>query len=309
MESRDGQLIRIGYTGRDDPNKRLEEHRKNGYHELALVPGYMQDEKKIHDHFAFCQERLSSDTSNYRAVEVMSYIKELLEQNFAEKDVLKAIQLSRVPWSQWSPKSLIGRPIMQHDQICLFHIEGAKAEQRDTWQTPIYIADLCREVFGGCIDLDPASCAEANARIKATYFYNEKRNGLRMPWHGRVFLNPPYQSAEGAEGFVDKLIYELSVGNVKEAITVLNLQSVPTLWFPRVRKYAAAHAIFGKRIQFYGPLSKSGKSTAFGASKNGTIFSYFGTDPSRFLEVFSPHAMVFCESDLAMISQSKEAAE
>ena len=309
MENPEGSLIRIGFTGRNDSNKRLEEHRKYGYREIALVPGHMQDEMKIHNHFSFCNVPLSGDTSHFKAEEVRPYVAELLEQHFAEKDVQKAIQLSRVPFSQWSPKSLIGRPIMQHDQVCLFHVEGARAEQRDTWQTPPYIADLCRDVFGGCIDLDPASCAEANSRIKAIYFYNEKSNGLRMPWHGKVFLNPPYESAGGAEKFIEKLIHELSCGNVKEAITVLNLQSVPTRWFPRVREYSSAHAIFGKRIQFYGPLSKSGNSTAFGASKNGTIFSYFGKDPSRFLEVFSPHAMAFSESNIAKMVSSDDAPE
>src|ERR1019366_2359301 len=106
MKDRSGELIRIGFTGRDDLSKRLEEHRKNGYHELALAPGRRDDEKKIHEHFDYCRERLSSDRSNYRADEVMPYVSALLERNFAENDVSKAIQLSRVPWQEWSPQSL-----------------------------------------------------------------------------------------------------------------------------------------------------------------------------------------------------------
>jgi hypothetical protein len=56
--------------------------------------------------------------------------------------------------------------------------------------TPIHVVDRARSLLGG-IDLDPASCAEANMRISATRIYTEKEDGLRQPWSGRVFLNPP----------------------------------------------------------------------------------------------------------------------
>jgi len=58
------------------------------------------------------------------------------------------------------------------------------------WFTPRPIVEAAREVLGG-IDLDPASHAEANRVIRARRFYDERANGLRRPWSGRVFLNPP----------------------------------------------------------------------------------------------------------------------
>lgn len=58
------------------------------------------------------------------------------------------------------------------------------------WFTPLPIIEMAREVLG-TIDLDPASCLEANSRVKALNFYNEYTNGLTQPWYGGVFCNPP----------------------------------------------------------------------------------------------------------------------
>ena len=43
----------------------------------------------------------------------------------------------------------------------------------------------------GEIDLDPATSAEANETVLAAEFYTETDDGLKKPWRGRVWLNPP----------------------------------------------------------------------------------------------------------------------
>jgi len=57
--------------------------------------------------------------------------------------------------------------------------------------TPSAIVDAARVTLGGVIDLDPASCAEANAWIKATHIYTYEDDGFTKSWSGRVLLNPP----------------------------------------------------------------------------------------------------------------------
>lgn len=56
--------------------------------------------------------------------------------------------------------------------------------------TPVEIVEAARSVLG-VIDLDPASCLEAQRVVKAERFFTRGVNGLVQPWRGRVFLNPP----------------------------------------------------------------------------------------------------------------------
>lgn len=56
--------------------------------------------------------------------------------------------------------------------------------------TPEHVVEAARRTLGA-IDLDPASCGAANARVKATRWFGVNDDGLAQCWEGRVFLNPP----------------------------------------------------------------------------------------------------------------------
>jgi phage N-6-adenine-methyltransferase len=64
------------------------------------------------------------------------------------------------------------------------------ASSTDEWLTPpSVIAAL------GAFDLDPCSPGDRRPWDTAAKHYSLEDDGLRKPWEGRVWLNPPYSSA------------------------------------------------------------------------------------------------------------------
>src|SRR5260221_7395603 len=67
----------------------------------------------------------------------------------------------------------------------------AMPQKSNEWFTPSRYIEAARLVMGS-IDLDPASCSEANQTVKAKRYYSIDDNGLEQPWYGNIWLNPPY---------------------------------------------------------------------------------------------------------------------
>ena len=107
-----------------------------------------------------------------------------------------------------------------------------KSEPRkpNKWITPPCIARAARAVMGG-IDLDPASDTQANATVEASKYYTAREDGLSLPWFGRVLLHAP--SAKWDQ-FMDKLLDEMNVGNVTEAVVVCPADT-SEVWWQRAR--------------------------------------------------------------------------
>lgn len=61
----------------------------------------------------------------------------------------------------------------------------------DVWLTP---PDLLAAL--GRFDLDPCAAPEPRPWPTASVHYTAVEDGLRLPWTGRVWLNPPYSTAE-----------------------------------------------------------------------------------------------------------------
>lgn len=158
---------------------------------------------------------------------------------------------------------------------------------------PVYI-EAAREVMGR-IDLDPASCNEANRLIvHATYYFTQAEDGLVASWYGtnrapaHVYCNPPYSKTGSTSNqaiWVAKLQAEYDKGNVCEAIMLVKA-ALGYKWFEELWR---AHwcCFCRERIAFILP----GGGTA-GLAKQGSVFVYFGGRPERFIKVFKQFGRV-----------------
>lgn len=167
------------------------------------------------------------------------------------------------------------------------------------WYTQARYVQAVKEVLGG-IDLDPASCAEANETVQATNYFCKEEDGLMLPWFGRVFLNPPYSAEGAARGmepgrarkavitqWIEKLIEDYKEGHVSSAI-LLTKADVKQKWFQLLWNYPIC--IVQSRILFNRPGLPPEKH------QFGTAFVYFGDNQERFLEVFSEFGPIICPS-------------
>ena len=144
------------------------------------------------------------------------------------------------------------------------------------WYTPAEYVELAREVMGG-IDLDPASCAQANEVVGAATFYTKEDDGLSKDWAGRLWLNPPY-SRDLMPAFVEKLRTSFMDGAVDQAVLVSH-NNTDTAWFHTLAGVASAICFPKKRIRFY-------RDSEIAAPTNGQAFFYLGDDPQKFISTF-----------------------
>lgn len=99
--------------------------------------------------------------------------------------------------------------------------------------TPKKVVEATIKLFGA-IDLDPCSNSKSTPNVPARKHYVVADDGLSLPWHGTVYMNPPYGRAIGDWG--RKLIAEHLEGNVSEAIALVPSRT-DTQWWIAFRDY------------------------------------------------------------------------
>ena len=124
----------------------------------------------------------------------------------------------------------------------------------------------------GAIDLDP--CSDDEYHVPATRAYTRTDDGLRQPWSGRVYMNPPY--GRDIEPWVAKLVAEHVSGNVTEAIALVPART-DTQWFRLLRDYVCCFVT--GRLTFIGNDDPAPFPSA--------LF-YLGNDIDAFYRAFNP---------------------
>ena len=156
------------------------------------------------------------------------------------------------------------------------------SSETEEWFTPPHIIELVRKVLGG-IDLDPASCAEANEIVQAGEYFTKEDDGLYMPWHGKVFLNPPFgkERTKSLAGiWLSKMLEEYIVGNFDEGIALTHTRPGYEWYESMIREVPICQT--REKISFISSTGKKGSG-----SKTSQTFFYFGSDYDRFYRVFS----------------------
>ena len=153
-------------------------------------------------------------------------------------------------------------------------VHVARATGQMEWYTPDHILEIARATLG-VIDLDPASSAAAQERVKARWYHGDHVDGLARQWHGHVWLNPPYAAGLVAR-FAHKLVEEVHAGRVDAALWLSN-NATDTIWFAELTSIATAMFFPQGRVRFHTPAGERP-----GTPLQGQVLIYIGPDVARF---------------------------
>lgn len=159
--------------------------------------------------------------------------------------------------------------------------QALSSSESSEWYTPAKYIEAARELMGA-IDLDPASCEQANQTVCAERYYSAADDGLAQQWRGRVWLNPPYgrdSTGESSQGvWSQHLAEEYEAGRVSEGVLLVNAVT-GCRWFA---------PLWRRPICFvYGRIGFTRPSGVALSPIHGNVLVYFGTQVARFVEMFS----------------------
>jgi hypothetical protein len=127
----------------------------------------------------------------------------------------------------------------------------------DDWYTP-------REffaAFGLTFDLDPCSPGPGHW-VPATKIYTKADDGLSKPWHGLVFMNPPFGGRYGHLPWLEKFL------NHGDGIAVVRAYTSSDWWHAYVKR--AESILFPRgKTKFVRPDGSVGKSPGHGVALLG----------------------------------------
>ena len=121
----------------------------------------------------------------------------------------------------------------------------------DEWYTPREIVQAL-----GLFDLDP--CAPSRQFYTAKECYTKAEDGLKQPWHGRVWCNPPY-SRKLITPFIRKMAEH---GN--GVALIFNRMDI-ALWHDIIFPTAAAILVVRGRLRFIRPDGTQGDAAGCGS--------------------------------------------
>jgi hypothetical protein len=111
--------------------------------------------------------------------------------------------------------------------------------------------------------------------VQADRFYTIRNDGLKQPWFGRVWLNPPYDRF--APKFAEKLALSLNRGDITAACALLAVHHMTTKWFGCLLSLNSISCLPNRRLKFSGTTARP---------THGSVIIGFGVEVEAFRREF-----------------------
>ncbi len=282
--------IKIGES--ENFSKRLAQHEKEAARHgsqvsaLCVIRGRRDDEQHLHRFFASHLVE-GQDEHFWPHPDLVGYIRWLRDQHYAWVPDCSQCppleQMEQVDASAWMPlldrtkarPPLIQRQLFDRPDTVLDDLGLPPREvTTDDFYTDGRIIEAARAAMGA-INLDPASHAIANRVVCAERFYTVRDDGLTKPWHGCVWLNPPFSQWQS---WVPKILHEWQSGQVQALCVLCATRTLTAHYFVPMHKNCSAWCVMHGRIPFWG-----GRAAA---PDDGHAVFYFGHDAPAFRQAF-----------------------
>lgn len=145
------------------------------------------------------------------------------------------------------------------------------------WFTPTEIIEAARATMGG-IDLDPASCQQAQRTVKADRWFGVDDDGLDQAWWGRVWLNHPFGRATN-EPWITRLVTDYTFKRIEQACCI-TFACTSEQWFAPLQSFP--QCFLRPRTNYLGPDGKP----VTGVTK-GSVVTYLGPNRAAFVRNFA----------------------
>jgi phage N-6-adenine-methyltransferase len=137
-----------------------------------------------------------------------------------------------------------GAYLAPRDQKKAFFTTAGNSSVGQRWETPSELLSALYRVFR--FDLDPCS-PRKKGPVKARVRFTADDDGLSLPWHGTVFVNPPYGRA--IAHWIAKARSEFEQGNAQRVVLLIPARTDTSYWHEHIQDRAKVWFLRG-RLKF-----------------------------------------------------------
>lgn len=125
---------------------------------------------------------------------------------------------------------------------------------RDSRPTPVPLARDLKRAVGGTFDVDPCSGCEPMPIAETRYTAADDGLAEDSPWHGSVFVNPPYSDIEP---WAAKAVRATERGDADYVVLLMPSYSASSGWFHEHASQAEYLCVIDGRLTFHGAESSA----------------------------------------------------